>query len=45
MEFTKEEKYHLDISKIVCDYNSEELTSKEAMKKITNIDIEYLNQN
>ena len=44
VNFTPNELYHLNISKIISEWNDGEGTihSKEAMKKLTDIDIEYL---
>ena len=40
--FTEEEKFHLGLTNILCDYYCGDITSKEAMKRIMDLDIEYL---
>ena len=41
-EWTKDELYHLNITKTVCDWETGDLTDKEAIQKIYDLDVEHL---
>lgn len=44
--FTKDEMFHLGISKVICDWNDGEgdINAVEAMKQLTKLDVDYLTE-
>jgi len=42
-EFTQEEKFHLELTMIVCSWNSQEISGHNAMHKVEDLNIKHIN--
>lgn len=44
-DFTTNEKYHLDITRVLCDNDTGEISDKDALKQLMELNIKHINDN